>query len=98
MLGAGDAGIRCTTVNALLTRWRTSMRKAVCRHCGEAIGEWTDPWGGHAEWMHQPDDGPDAHVRCRCKCSGCSGDTYEPIGGWQGAADPCIDGEEAEPR
>ena len=45
------------------------MRKAICKHCGKEIGEWTDPWGGHPEWMHAPDDGPDAYMSCHCKCS-----------------------------
>lgn len=64
------------------------MKKSVCKHCFKEIGEWTDPWGGHPEWMHAPDDGPDAHRECRCECRDC----YQPLG-----AGPCIDGEEAEP-
>jgi hypothetical protein len=75
------------------------MKKAICKHCGAEIGEWTDPWGGHREWMHAPDDGPDAYRECRCKCDSCSTvPAVEPPDGWQGAADSCINGEEAEPE
>jgi hypothetical protein len=70
------------------------MRKSICKNCGLEIGEWTDPWGGHPEWMHGAEDGPDAHADCRCKCAACraseAGEAYEP------KAD-CCDGEEAEP-
>jgi len=64
------------------------MKKAICKHCGQEIGLWTDPWGNPREWMHAPDDGPDAYQNCRCKCTEC----YQPLG-----TGPCIDGEEAEP-
>jgi hypothetical protein len=70
------------------------MNKSICKHCGKEIGEWTDPWGEHV-WMHAPDDGPDAHWNCRCKCDACKPDTT------LGIHDPtpagCIDGEVGEP-
>ena len=71
------------------------MDKSTCKHCGKEIGLWTDPWGGHPQWMHAPDDGPDAHETCHCKCDACKPDTTL---GWN---DPCpancCDGEVAEP-
>lgn len=68
------------------------MKRTECKHCGEEIGEWTDPWGGHPDWMHQPDDGPDAHKLCDCHCAEC-----DPGGGYTDGRE-CVDGEEAEPR
>ena len=68
--------------------WEVAMKKSLCKHCGQEIGEWTDPWGGHPQWMHAPDDGPDAYETCRCKCADC----YQPLG-----TGPCIDGEVADP-
>lgn len=65
------------------------MTKTACKHCGEEIGEWADDWGDYREWMHAPDDGPDAYVECRCKCADC----YQPLG-----TGPCIVGEVAEPE
>lgn len=80
------------------------MKKSTCKHCGLEIGEWTDPWGGHPQWMHAPDyprwmhapdDGPDAYENCHCKCDACKPDTQ------LGIHDPCpancCDGEVAEP-
>jgi hypothetical protein len=71
------------------------MKKAICKHCGKEIGLWTDPWGQPREWMHAPDDGPDAYQSCHCKCDACKPDTT------LGIHDPtpanCIDGEVAEP-
>jgi hypothetical protein len=67
------------------------MTKSTCRHCGAEIGKWTDPWGGHPEWMHAPDDGPDAYSYCRCKCAECKPLSVKP------AAYACCDGQEAEP-
>ncbi len=71
------------------------MKTSICKHCLEEIGEWTDPWGEHWKWMHAPDDGPDAHPQCHCKCDACKPDTQ------LGIRDPCpadcCDEEEAEP-
>lgn len=71
------------------------MKKSICKHCLVEIGEWTDPWGQHPEWMHAPDDGPDAYQSCHCQCDACKPDTT------LGIHDPCpadcCDGEEAEP-
>lgn len=67
------------------------MKKSICEHCGVEIGLWTDPWGEHPEWMHAPDDGPDAYSSCRCDCGTCSEADDEPN------TANCCDGEEAEP-
>ena len=37
----------------------------VCKHCGEPIGEITDPWGGKHGWTHHYEDGPDAYTFCK---------------------------------
>jgi hypothetical protein len=65
------------------------MQKSTCTHCGIEIGLWLDPWGGHPEWMHHPDDGPDAYHFCHCKCVGCTSDSCDYT--------ECCDGEEAQP-
>lgn len=71
------------------------MKKSICKHCGVEIGLWTDPWGAPREWMHAPDDGPDAYHYCHCKCDACKPDTT------LGIHDPCpadcCDGGEAVP-
>ncbi len=77
------------------------MKKAICKHCLEEIGDWQTVEfqdGRHvhvARWMHAPDDGPDAYEECHCKCDACKPDTQ------LGIHDPCpadcCDGESAEP-
>jgi hypothetical protein len=71
------------------------LARSTCKHCGKEIGLWVDPWGNSREWMHAPDDGPDAYQYCHCQCDACKPDTT------LGIHDPtpanCCDGEEAEP-
>jgi hypothetical protein len=70
------------------------MKVKVCRHCREPIGRKSN----YHVWYHHLDDGPDAYLQCKCQCDECSLiPAVEPPGGWQGAADPCCDGEVAEP-
>ena len=62
-----------------------------CRHCEEPVSEIVDPWGGRHGWIHNPDDGIDAHVYCECHCFDC-----DPKNGYAQET-TCIDGEMAEP-
>ena len=71
------------------------MTNSTCKHCGVEVGLWYEDMPQFSQWMHAPDDGPDAYYSCICKCDACKPDTT------LGIHDPCpadcIDGEEAEP-
>ena len=69
------------------------MRREICKHCGEEIGLWWEDYPGFLEWMHAPDDGPDAYSLCKCHCFEC-----DPRRRGYTDGRLCIDGKEAEPK